>query len=268
MEISKEKKPTKKTKNNRLYVVLIALFYPAILGAVIYDVFKFIFGLFKDHGVLGIIPEIVRHPALLTGLHAQALILVAALILLYIMDFAYTIVEVDEEEVGESGKDEYHTVQFCCDTIIIISLFIATQLVFSAIPVFNHHENAWESFTDGRWILFFLFITKLCSVYWELPDDEWKSPHWRDVLELLVHNRANSKKAGELILGHYEWLSDGLLGVIYFIVLLIGIVGSHSAWLDGNHSWFVSILVFLVLFDVWTYYKHSKMEKAIAGIST
>ncbi len=234
-------------RKGHLFTILTSLLYPAILGAVIYDVFKII----MEHGLAGII--------------GQTLFLVFALVMLYVVDFSYTVVEVDDDVMEEKEVNKiYHLGMFLCDFIIVISLFIATKLLISAIDAPHFPENPKMSTNIAFWVIFCLCITKLFSVFWEIPKKKyWHLPSLPDALKLLFLRDASNVETGRLILVHYDWFSDALLMCVYLLFLGCAYFNSGNLWLDGNYHLVVFFLGLFVLFDFWTYIWHDKMNKLV-----
>jgi hypothetical protein len=253
-------------RKSQLRSVLIGLFYPAILGAVIYDVFKILLEIFGRVGFFNALLDLLQHPSLLLGIQSQVLFFVFALILLYAVDFSYSDVETDDEAVP---GERYRFSQFICDMIIVVSLFITTQLLLAAIPGptgANESSQMREVNTSATPVISWMFITKLASVIWELPGKgEWKYIPISEAITLIRKEVRNDEKHKlELVLMHYKWGSDGFLGLVYLSLGACAYFNNGNSWLDGNHFSKILILTLAVLFDVGTYYGCDKLEKKLS----
>ena len=250
-------------QKSQLRSVLIGLFYPAILGAVIYDVFKIFLEIFSRLEFPNSVLDIFNNPSILLGIQSQVLSFVFALILLYAVDFSYSDVETDND--ATSGE-RYRFTQFICDTIIVLSLFITTQLLLAAIPgsaATNESSSIREVNTSATPVIFWMFITKLASVIWEIPKkEEWGYVPISKTLTLIFGKEVHEEDKDnlELVLMHYKWGSDGLLALVYLLLFACAFFGHGHSWLDGNHLVMLLILILCVLIDVATYFWCDKLE--------
>ncbi len=239
---------TDNNEESRLHVVMATLIYPAILGAIIYDVFKLF------------ILDVGKHPA------PQLIVLIFALILLYVVDYTYTVVE---------RPKKYSTCQFIGDLFIVISLFFAIKLVLAQIPIMDTNESFRSSFPQAPLVLsfpiFWLFITKILSVYWEVVEPPRDFNFWpfcgfsKATLSLYFCGSASDTDNDKHALKFFEVTSDLAFVIVYGLILWYGYKHEFiDTWLDGNHTTFVELLASFVLLDVATYLWHAWIENKTA----
>ena len=185
---------------NQLHVVLEQLFYPAILGSAIYAIFERLFS--SESSFITIA----------TG------ILVLALVVLYVADYAYTVVNV--------VPSKYSVVQFVTDMLIVLCFYLAVKA-------------ALGSFIFGASVVFWLFITKLLSVVWEISEVARNNHKWSSM-------------------DKYEVGSDAAFMVIY-LVIAFWFYGTDR----GTEPYYVLVLATFVFLDTATYWLHDwlKVEK-------
>jgi hypothetical protein len=252
-------------KKGQLFSILTGLLYPAILGAVIYDAWKLFF------------LEVDKHPTFGSGA------LVIVLIALYVVDFSYAAVRHDSTY---SGK------KFLGDCTIVFSLFFAIKLVLAEVPCTNAEESLKRSFprfaecfpfvSDS---VFWLFMTKILSVFWEKQVAEetenkknnskitWENFHrlFSNVFKLscLCYKPHNKMVGGRSYdqdgLDDYGVGTDAAFMYAY-LLLMIGwgyMQGFGNSWLDGSHPYYVWGLVLVVFLDVLFYWQYDRLDKGL-----
>lgn len=251
-------------KKSQLFSILTGLLYPAILGAVVYDAWKLFFF------------EIDKHP------DSGSVALVIALIALYVVDFSYTVVRPDWT---------YSWKKFFGDCFIVFSLFFAIKLVFAGIPVIGDKESFKKSFP--RLIerlpvvsdpIFWWFVTKAFSVYWEKQEAEKEAKEkfrinrqnfrrlFNNVFRLscLCCKPVNKKVCGQDYndqdLNDYGMGTDAAFMFAYLLLIIGGgcIWGFGNSWLDGSHPHYVWGLVFVVSMDALLYWQYDRLDKGLA----
>lgn len=164
----------------RLHLAMTGLIYPAFLGAVIYE------GL----------PKLL---SLLTGSKISGSVgfLIIALIILYSYDFVYTV---------KDNPKGYGGTQFLSDLLIVLCLYFATKIVFSAFIPSDQNNQEPLFITDYlNTPVVWLFLTKLLSVFWEIYE----------------HADPDANKQDKL----FDILSDVGPGILYFFIYCLQTVG-------------------------------------------
>lgn len=141
--------------SDQLQTVIGNLFYPAFLGNMSYVAAEKLF----------------KHPEFFT---LTASLIVLALILHYVMDWTYTTVLKKEQT--------YPLLKFLADAVIVVCLYVAMRLALQEDGVLFKDSWSWLSQP-----VFWLLITKLCAVVWELTEVATLNPKkWSCLKQLEV----------------------------------------------------------------------------------
>lgn len=141
---------------NRLHIVTSGLFYPAFLGNMSYVAAEKLF----------------RTPIFYD---VPTSLLVIALLLHYVMDWAYTVINKEQQQ-------PYTAPKFITDLIIVVCLYVAFRLALKEEGVLFTGASPWVS-EPALWLL----ITKVCALLWEYSEVGGKAIHsWRRIKKLEV----------------------------------------------------------------------------------
>jgi hypothetical protein len=193
-------------ENQRLHLVISSLLYPAFLGAMMYQAAE---KLFKCPDFYDTLKRVI----------------VIALIIHYVLDWAYTVINKGDEE-------PYPWKKFLSDLGIVVCLYIAFRLFLEDED--NLLSSDWALFKTP---VYFLFLTKLFALVWE----------YLEVWKLRIYQWSPIKKM--------EIGTDGLLAAAYFVVWLSL---RDTCW----QMWFFAAYVAI---DAWFYFLHERYRQQHAG---
>jgi hypothetical protein len=146
------------SKMTRPQLVVANLLYPAFLGNMVYEAANKLFDT----------PGSFSWPARFV---------VLALLVHFVLDWVYTVVEVDPDAAPQGG---YKFAQAVCDLFLVLCLYVAVRLALDKPPIV---------FGGIRPILdpvFWLVVAKVVAVAWEAREiDDWRAPRsWPPLKQL------------------------------------------------------------------------------------
>jgi len=150
---------------------------------------------------------------------ATALIVVA-LLLHFVADWLYTMTDVDP-------KNGYAWLQFTSDLVIVLCLYFALRFIFFPKPLLT---DAWPGWL--REPVFWLLLTKLLAVAWEVSDVERLNPaQWSRIKRLALALDGGFALAYAVLLSEVFGLQRNGM---WFGVLALADAGGY--WLYSHHK--------------------------------